>query len=247
MKRSILIALIAAFVAPAFAGATGAGEQFLKDNCASCHDLRGPAPQTIKQLWMRDAPDLFYAGNKFRREWLVEWLQQPVRIRPGGVNYLRHINSTPPKNQKKKAGRQYDVLWGEVLKPLKHIRLNKQKAELAADALMSLAPNYALIANQKLDTSKAVSLDDGEVLFDKVHGCLSCHQIEPGYGGYTGAELYTAGKRLQPEYMLSYIRHPKNWDPKIWMPGYPDMPEEDLQKIVNYLILLSKEDFNASN
>ncbi len=247
MRYSFLVLILALFAAPVFAGAAEGGEQFLRTHCASCHDLNGPAPQTIRQLWKRDAPDLFYAGNKYRREWLVEWLQKPVRIRPAGVNYLRHINSTPPKDQKKKAGRQYDVLWGEVLKPLKHVRLDRKKAEMVADVLMSMVPNYALTANEKLDTSKKVTLDDGEVLIDKVHGCLSCHQIEPGYGGYTGAELYTAGKRLQPAYMLSYIRHPKQWDPKIWMPGYPKMPEEDLQKIVNYLILLAKEDFNASN
>jgi len=51
---------------------------------------------------------------------------------------------------------------------------------------------------------------------------------------------------LQPEFMLSYIKRPKNWDPKIWMPNGHVKPD-DLQKIVNYLILLSKGDFNASN
>lgn len=247
MKKLFLVSLLVSMLSPALVSAGESGSELLKQRCASCHDLKGPAPQTIKELWKRDAPDLFYAGNKFQRDWLVEWLQKPVRIRPGGVNYLRHINSTPPKDQKTKSGRKFDVLWGQVLKPLNHVKLSKQQAELAADALMEMTPNYSLNANVALDPSITTTLDDGEVLFDKVHGCLSCHQIEPNYGGYTGAEVYTAGKRLQPEYMLSFIRHPKDWDPKIWMPGFPEMTESDLQKLVQYMILLSKEDFNATN
>ncbi len=246
MKRLILFSLLAVIVSPALASAGEDGAAILKNRCASCHDLKGPAPQTIRELWKRDAPDLFYAGNKFRREWLVEWLQKPVRIRPAGVNYLRNINSTPPKSQKGKAGRKFDVLWGEVLRPLKHVKLNRAEAEAAADALMDLRPHYELVAGKKLDSKVKVTLDSGELLIDKVYGCLSCHQIEPGYGGYTGPELYTAGARLQPEFLLSYIDRPKNWDPKIWMPNMHVKPD-DLQKIVHYLILLSKEDFDASN
>jgi len=240
-----MLSFLIAMLSPALSSAGEGGLELLKLQCAACHDLKGPAPQTIHELWKRDAPDLFYAGDKFRREWLVAWLQKPVRIRPAGVNYLRNINSMPVHQDSSKVGRKFDVLWGSVLKPLKHITLNKADANLAADALMQMKPHYALIANEKLDTSKKVTLDQGELLIDKINGCLSCHQIEPGYGGYTGAELYTAGRRLQPEYMLSFIKRPKNWDPKIWMPNL-HVTDENAQKIVNYLILLSKGDFNAS-
>jgi len=245
MKRFVLFAVLAVFILPTVVSAGENGAGILKTRCASCHDLRGPAPQTIRQIWKRDAPDLFYAGNKFRREWLVTWLQKPVRIRPAGVNYLRNINSTPPENQKAKSGRKFDVLYGKVLRPLKHVTLSKTEAEAVAGALMDFRPHYSFVTGLKLDTTKKVSLNQGEVLIDKVYGCQSCHQIEPGYGGYTGPELYTAGKRLQSEFILSYVKRPKNWDPKIWMPNGHVKPD-DLQKIANYLILLSKETFNAS-
>jgi len=246
MKRVLLLSFLVAMISPALVSAGENGAEILKARCAYCHDMKGPAPQTIRQLWKRDAPDLFYAGNKFRREWLVEWMQKPVRVRPAGVNYLRAINSTPTSLMKTKKGRKYDVLWGKYLKPLQHEELTKPEAEAVADVLMALKPHYDLTASVTLDESKQVTLDQGEILIDKVYGCQSCHQIEPGYGGYTGAELYTAGRRLQPEFMLSYIKRPKNWDPKIWMPNGHVKPD-DLQKIVNYLILLSKEDLNASN
>jgi len=243
MKRMLISGLfLASLLIPALASAGVDGETILNNSCARCHNLTGPAPQTIRELWKRDAPDLFYAGNKYRRDWIVAWLQHPVRIRPAGVNYLRAINSTPTKLKSK---RKYDVLWGEVLKPLKHVTLTQDKAEAVADALMKLKPHDDLVSGLMLDSSKKVTLDEGEILFDKVYGCLSCHQIEPNYGGYTGPEVYTAGRRLRPEFMLSYIKRPKNWDPKIWMPNFHVKPD-DLQKIVNYLILLSKEDFDAS-
>ncbi len=245
MIRRCVFASMAALMLPMVATAAVDGEKIIQQRCAYCHDMKGPAPQTIRQLWKRDAPDLFYAGNKYRREWLVEWMQKPVRVRPAGVNYLRAINSTPVTLKKTKKGRKYDILWGKYLKPLQHEILTKAEAEAVADVLMSLKPHYDLIASEHFDPSKKVTLDQGEIYIDKVYGCESCHQIEPGYGGYTGSELYTAGKRLQPEFMLSYIRRPKNWDPKIWMPNM-HVKEEDLQKIVNYLILLSKEDFHAN-
>ncbi|MDX8405047.1 MAG: hypothetical protein R8K50_02740 [Mariprofundus sp.] len=244
MKRLVCSILFAVLITPALASAGVNGSELLQQRCAECHNLQGPSPQSIRAVWKRDAPDLFYAGNKFRREWLVEWLQKPVRIRPAGVNYLRSINSTP-KSFLDKKGKVYDVLWGKVLKPLRHEILSGAEAEAAADALMALRPMDEHVSGMMLDTSKAVTLDKGEVLIDKVYGCQSCHQIEPGYGGYTGAELYTAGKRLQPAFMLSYIKRPKSWDSKIWMPNGNVKPD-DLQKIVNYLVLLSKEDFNAS-
>jgi len=245
MKRLLLLSILVGIASPVLVIAGESGQEILNTRCAYCHDLRGPAPQTIRQLWKRDAPDLFFAGDKYRREWLVAWMQKPVRVRPAGVNYLRAINSTPTHLKKTKKGRKYDVLWGKYLKPLQHEELSKPEAEAVADVLMGLKPHYDLTASEQLDVSKKVTLDQGELLIDKVYGCESCHQIEPGYGGYTGPELYTAGERLQPEFMLSYIKAPKQWDPKIWMPNM-HVKLGDLQKITNYLILLSKEDFNAS-
>ncbi|PIX55170.1 MAG: hypothetical protein CO188_09460 [Zetaproteobacteria bacterium CG_4_9_14_3_um_filter_54_145] len=247
MKRVLFSILLAVAISPALVSAGEDGTEILNQRCAECHNLTGPAPQTIRDLWKRDAPDLFYAGNKFRREWLVSWLQKPERLRPAGVNYLRTINSTPKKHQDtKKDAKQFDVLWGAVLKPLRHDILTGAEAEVVADALMQLKANEEQVAGMMLDTSKTVTLEQGEVLIDKVYGCQSCHQIEPGFGGYTGPELYTAGSRLQPEFMLSYIKRPRNWDPKIWMPNGNVKPE-DLQKIVNYLILLAKEDYHATS
>ena len=229
MKKS----LIAMGMALGFAQAGWAesGMDILNKGCSSCHNLAGPAPQTLKELWARKGPDLFYAGNKYRREWLVNWLQKPVQIRPAGEFYEDHI----------KTGDKQDVVDPSTLKP--HVALSATDAQAVADALMTLKPKSDLIAKEKIEEG-TISKSMGEMVFDKFLGCIACHRIEPDYGGLSGPELYTAGKRLQPEYIASYIRSPQAWDPKIWMPN-KHVSDMNVQKLVHYLEALSQENKNG--
>ncbi len=207
------------------------GADILQKQCVSCHNLKGPAPQTLHDLWSRKGPDLFYAGNKYRKEWLVSWLQKPQRIRPAGEFYEDHI----------KQGPKGDEVDASTLKD--HVALSAADADAVAGELMKLKPHDDLIAKEKID-SGTVSKQMGEMAFDKFLGCMACHRIEPDYGGLSGPELYTAGKRLQPEFMASYIRSPQAWDPKIWMPN-KHVTDANIQKLVHYLELLSQEDKNG--
>lgn len=205
-------------------------ELLKKHNCASCHALTGAAPSTLAELWQRKGPDLFYAGNKYRQAWLEAWLQNPKRIRPTGMFYMDHI----------KPGEKRNMVDTSSL--TKHVTLNAADAKGITTALLSLKANTALIKAEKHDASISPG-PLGEMLFDKIYGCMACHQIEPGYGGLSGPEMYTAGKRLTPEFMLSYTRNPQAWDAKIWMPN-AHLPDNNMQKLVNYIIALSKENFD---
>jgi mono/diheme cytochrome c family protein len=225
-----LLALTACLLVLPLVAAAGDGGEVLQKECASCHNLKGPAPQTLQALWDRRGPDLFYAGNKYRQEWLVEWLQKPRRIRPAGEFYGKHI----------KPGAKNDVIDAATIE--NHIALSKDDAVAAANELMKLKPHDDLIAREKIEPG-TVSKQMGEMAFDKFMGCMACHQIEPDYGGLSGPELYTAGKRLQPEYIASYIRSPQAWDPKIWMPN-KHVSDANILKMVHYLELLAKEGGN---
>lgn len=232
-RRSVGVALalvLALGVCPARAIAED-GMAILNAQCASCHDLKGPAPTTLAGLWQRKGPDLFYAGNKYRQSWVESWLQNPKRIRPAGMFYMDHI----------KPGEKRDVVDESTL--VEHIKLNQKDAASVAAALASLEPHRALIDVEKSDPNLSPG-PLGEMMFDKFFGCMACHQIEPGFGGLSGPEVYTAGLRLRPEFMLSYIRSPQAWDPKIWMPN-KHVPDDSMQKLVNYMLELSKEDWDA--
>ena len=225
MKR---LALIASLAFSSYAFADGIS---LQKDCASCHNLTGPAPQTLQALWNRKGPDLFYAGNKYRQEWLVSWLQNPVRIRPAGMFYGNHI----------KPGAKSDEIDVTTLKD--HVILSKGDASAVAAELMKLKPHDDLIAKERIEPG-SISTQMGEMNFDKFQGCMACHLIEPKYGGLSGPEVYTAGTRLQPEFIASYIRSPQAWDPKIWMPN-KHVSDSSIQKLVQYLEALGKESANA--
>src|ERR1019366_8941980 len=87
MQRIIFAALLG------FSGATLAEGGMLQKDCSACHNITGPAAQTLKDAFAKKGPDLFYAGNKYRQEWLVSWLQMPGRIRPAGIYYGDHIKA----------------------------------------------------------------------------------------------------------------------------------------------------------
>jgi len=223
MKRTILIALL---LGAATAASAADGRAILQSQCAGCHNLTGPAPTTLEQLWARKGPDLFYAGNKYREEWLKTWLQNPTRIRPAGEFYVDHIRRGPK-------GDEIDTATLAA-----HATLSAADAAAVAAELMRLKPLDRLTAAEKLEPG-TVSRSMGEMAFDKFLGCMACHEIEAGYGGLSGPELYTAGRRLQPEFMASFIRSPQAWDPKIWMPN-KHVTDPNIVKLVRYLVVLSE-------
>jgi mono/diheme cytochrome c family protein len=207
--------------------ASADGMDLLKSDCSGCHDLTGPAPSTLQGLWERKGPDLFYAGNKYRREWLESWLQEPTQIRPAGVFYARHVVTSDEGDQVDESGL------------IDHPALSAEDAEAVAEALMTLRAGDELVKPGEYKEG-SIGLSMGEMMFDKFRGCLACHQIEPGYGGLSGPEVYTAARRLQPDWMISYMRNPQAWDPRSFMPNR-HLTDSDLQKLVHYMRALAEE------
>jgi mono/diheme cytochrome c family protein len=207
------------------------GAAILQKDCSACHNLTGPAAATLKEAWSKTGPDLFYAGNKYRAEWLSAWLQDPKQIRPAGVYYGAHI----------KPGSKGDEVDAATLKP--HVVLSKAAATAVTAELMKLRPHDDLIAKERIEPG-TISKTMGEMAFDKFQGCLACHQIEPDYGGLSGPEVYTAAQRLQPEFMASFIRSPQAWNPKSWMPN-KQLSDAGIQKMVRYIEVLGKESEHA--
>lgn len=203
----------------------------LQTDCASCHNINGQVAQTLKEAFAKKGPDLSYAGNKYRQEWIVSWLQKPERIRPAGMYYGDHI----------KPGAKGDEIDPSTLSG--HVSLSQADATAVATALMQLKPHDDLIAKEKIEPD-TITKQMGEMNFDKFWGCMACHLIEPEFGGFSGPELYTAGKRLQPEFIASFIRNPQAWEPKTWMPN-KDVSNGSIQKFVHYFDVLSKESANA--
>lgn len=210
---------------PAAARADSA--DILKSQCAACHALTKPADTSLNYIWERKAPDLYYAGLKFQRDWLVHWLQDPKPIRPAGYPYFKNIVS----------GQDHDEV--DPSKLTSHPKLDAATAAAVADALLALKPEGVVEAG--LYKGQVPNMRMGALSFTKLRGCSACHQGEGGQGGLSGPELTDAGKRLQPDFIASYIRNPQAIDPHVWMPALK-MTDQDIQRLTGYLVQLGKEE-----
>ncbi len=209
-RASFAVAPIAWLVCLTVTGGAAAldGRALVSELCASCHDLTGPAPHTYQGVVDRQAPDLFYAGSKFNRPWLVEWLQNPTIIRRAGVMFLNHITNEGGK----------DRITEETVKPCA-ANLSREQAETAADQLMALVD--PAMATGVVDIGKKLRKHKAYRLFTKQLPCIGCHRIKFGKrtrGGISGPDLTNAGERLNPDCIYERIANPQYWDPKTWMP-----------------------------
>ncbi len=228
-RRSFWLVMLAAICCNTPALAENLGKGIFDSQCLSCHDLSKHAPDTLKKLWQRKAPDLSSAGIKYKSTWMKEWLQNPTKIRPAGMFYGNHI----------KTGEKLDEI--ELASLVQHPQLSAEQSVPVVEMLMTLKQNQSLVKEGEYK-SGTIPRMLGEMMFDKFKGCLACHQIEPGYGGLSGSEMYTAANRFQEDYLISFMRNPQAWEPKTIMPN-KHLKERDLQKLVHYLSALGKETF----
>ena len=205
----VALSQISAFSAGSVQAQALDGRALVSERCASCHDITGPAPSTFVGVLNRKAPDLFYAGSKFNRAWLVAWLQNPTIVRRAGVMFLNHIAD--------EGGR--DKIVEETVKPCP-ANLNREQAEAAADHLMTLED--PVMKTGVVDIGKKLRKHKAYRLFTKQLPCIGCHRIKFGKkirGGVSGPDLANAGERLNPDWIYARIANPQYWDPKTWMPS----------------------------
>ena len=123
--------------------------------------------------------------------------------------------------------------------------LTRDEANIVADSLMAFKASPDML-KKKGFRGGSTSMTFGEMVFDKFSGCTACHEIEPGFGGLSGPEMYTAVRRMQKDYLVHYIRNPQMWNPKTAMPN-KHIAESNIQKSVQYLKALSDEDWDEQN
>lgn len=198
-----------------------AAKDTVTDRCSACHQMTGPALTDIASRQERKAPPLFYAGNKFNEEWLISWLQNPISIRPAGDFPEDHVKEA------------VDGDMVDVSTLVEHMRMGQEEATKVAEQLMRLTPNSDLITRENY-TPKSISKRLGTMDFVKFKGCAACHRDTVKLGGLSGPELYTAWQRLQPEFIVSYIRDPMEWEPRSLMPN-KHLQDKSIYKLANYL------------
>lgn len=206
--RDLLVANIAALKAENKASGadeltgnieTGA-ELYAGLRCNACH----ASPSKGENI----PPGLEFSGNKYRPGWLVEYLQQPHRVR------WQRRNERP-------------------IARMPNFELSESEARDLTAYLMTLRLNEAF-PEPAFDWAEADSdmVISGQELFADL-GCDGCHTIR-GHGDAIGPDLTHAGSKLQETYMYHLIKSPHRLIPETPMKDMKLEPE-DVEDIVAYL------------
>jgi mono/diheme cytochrome c family protein len=151
--------------------------------CVQCHtDLAGPSR-------IRDqAPDLSFAGLRYRTAYLLEFLQSPRQVR-------RHVGRARMPS--------FHLTEAEALALSLHLGTLRSKPagwpQMPAGLRDGEAPPARRVTKAEFDRELGQGL-----------ACLTCHTWE-GRGGVLGPELEDVGYQLKPEWIASYLVAPEQY------------------------------------
>lgn len=198
------------------AAATAAGQKLVQEKCSSCHVLTASNRKDALDVAQKEAPSLAFAGSKFRPEWLEKWLVAPTALRTAGFLSFRFVDAAPTGDR-----------VNDSRIPA-HPALTGEEAKTAVGYLMTLKQTVSPVQLGEVNPSSRP-----HILFEKVLACGACHQVEPGKGGVSAPELFTAGQRLNREWANAFMADPLLWTGAT-MPK-AEMRPEQLALISNYV------------
>ena len=192
---------------------------FEANDCGSCHLMSGPVdPVPPPARSAIKGPPLWFAGSKFKAEWLRSWLETPNRVRRVNYGSLKKITSDHP--------------------PLS----NSDAHEVSEYLMILIDPELQAgqVTAAKLNRRKMLQ---GAKLFNKKQVCFGCHEYPARrgiIGGFTGPSLVGAGQRLQLDWVYAFFKDPTRFYPNGRMPVYGDQAfepytEKELELLIQYL------------
>jgi cytochrome c2/uncharacterized membrane protein len=172
--------------------------------CGSCHDAgaKMEAPGI--------PPDLSAAGSRYVREWVIEYLLHPRRLRwvDEGV---RPVVRMP----------QFD--------------LSREEAADLSAALAARRDTVQFPENVPGGTFTEAEVARGSDLV-REYSCRGCHIVE-GTGRRFGPELDGVGDRLRPAYIVAFLRDPKGVVPGTSMKDF-GLWDDEMRSLTAYLMSL---------
>ena len=194
-------------------------EEIDTNGCRECHRLSSKEKKSNK------GPDLFYAGDKFYKNWLNKFLQSPTVI--------REMNVFPESDFMGKKNKARDL----------HVALVKEGAERVASFLMTLRlPNLEVGKVNKEPLSKGERAQT-KMLFERNFGCISCHRalnlVGKVRGGVSGPSLVNSGLRLKPDWIFHWLQTPQKFMYEGRMPVF-DLDDQTTIRITKYILSIRK-------
>ncbi|MBT3352577.1 MAG: cytochrome c [Nitrospinaceae bacterium] len=199
---------------------------FGERNCSACHLASGPENKIpVTERTAIKGPSLWFAGSKFRSGYLAAWLAAPKSFR--GVKWGTMNKGTTP-----------------------HPALPKGEAGAVAAYLESLRDSE--MPRDVINVEKKISRRDlrtARILFQKKQPCYACHRVKIRktvyrrpikLGGFSGPHLIDAGLRLQPDFIVAFLKNPARYNPNGRMPVYSDkaftrLSDKDIIALAAYI------------
>jgi len=190
-------------------------------NCQGCHKLPGVEPPAMR------GPDLSSVGSKVRREWIYKWLKEPRTIldKDGNVTVNGYETEDEPRMPK------FRLSERELLDLSAYLSVQKAKASVPYTISPAVVASWS--KNPEL-------LSQGELRFRQMF-CSTCHSLAVTRAGETkliggdiGPELTKVGSKVNPDWLVNWLRDPESYQPHTRMPRY-GWSDEDLYKVTQYM------------
>lgn len=172
------------------------GEAIYKQKCLSCHAVTRTKKVSIKDRGAIKGMPLWFAGSKFKKDWLETWLASPQPI--------------------------FGVKWGTLEKgAYDHPAVDASEATELTGYLMTLVDSQV-----KADTTAPLPKSRGKrrsmlgrtrQLFEKHQGCYACHRYlnrrQQELGGFSGPSMVNAAKSLNADWVYAFLNNPRRYYP----------------------------------
>ncbi|WP_447969762.1 c-type cytochrome [Nitrospira sp. M1] len=193
-------------------------EKTLTTVCSTCHKIKGQAQSRFEI----QAPDLMWAGSKFQKDWMIDWL----------------TGKEPTMYQK-------SYRWDQSQKPTPHMTVSDEEAQALAEYIETHLQDPR-VKNNAIDmaTFSKQEAKFGEEIF-KQHSCIGCHQIMVDgkqTGGPQSTSFFNSGQRLKADWIYRFNSNPPDFVPHSGE-FVGDVSELGLRYVTGFIATRGVEDF----
>ena len=197
------------------------GRQLIvKFNCIACHRL-----QDIDRPDML-GPDLSSVGTKVSREWIYKWLKDPRTLTDKDGNVTVDGVDTDPRMPKFN---------------LSDLELRALSAYLSTQHAKPVQPYRFKPSVVAAVLKGGDAADQGQIRFNQMF-CVTCHALAVDRGGETtliggdiGPELTKVGSKVNPQWLVAWLRDPQGYLQHTKMSQY-QWSDKDLYEVTQYIL-----------
>lgn len=187
-----------------------------KYGCYACHKIAGWEHRR------KPGPSLLKVASKVDKEWLKNWVWSPKSFNQHSKmpTFFMQPNNSKPEFAKK----------------------NMAEVNAIAEYIFEKSKPYS--PNEKYHPGNAAN---GKKLISEI-GCLACHGVEgleeqsKKIGAYAGPYLTGSGTKLQPDWLVSWIKKPWHYQEDTIMPSLR-LTDPEANDIATYLLSLKNKKF----